>query len=89
MFGGFIQLDKHRSRKLSQEEEIKAGVALTQINKSTNTHKNEDGVIEIKTDQFLWTCVRWGDRAAVRSAKVINLSLMLSHRKGKSRFKYH
>lgn len=83
MFGGFIPPDKHRRRKLSQEGEIKAGIALTQINKSTNTHKNEDGVIEIKTDQFLRTHVRWRDRAAVCSAKVINLSLMLSHRKGK------
>lgn len=83
MFGGFIQPDKHRRRKLGQEEDIKAGIALTQINKSTNTHKNEDGVIERKTDQFLGTPVKRGDRAAVCSAKVINLSLMLSHRKGK------
>lgn len=50
MFGGFIQPDKQRRRKLGQEEEIKAGIALTQINKSTNTRRNEDGVIEIKTD---------------------------------------
>lgn len=81
MFGGCIQPDKHRRRKLSQEEEIKAGIALTQINKSTNTHKNEDGVIEIKTGRFLRTHVRRGDTTAVCSA--INLSLMLSHRKGK------
>lgn len=58
VFGGFIQPDKHRRRKLSQAEEIKAEIALTQINKSTNTHKNEDGVIEIKADQFLRTPVR-------------------------------
>lgn len=49
MFGSFIQPDILRSRKLNPKEKNEGWKQTPRA----QTHKNENGVIEIKTNRFL------------------------------------